>query len=174
MHLTDVETVRREGKIPQEKSPFLTELTNAAILRKIVKKTGAITAIRWTYVKQTHSFPWARAVPIFNMASSLHEKSSTESLEEHTEKKAIDSSKRVEKAKRIKQQLLNAQAQKSVVEERKTTSISKTDLTTEEKQNMENFFEWSPPPPPETMGEKLGRKFKQNPLVPVGKYSCVL
>ena len=48
MHLTDVETVRREGKIPQEKSPFLTELTNAAILRKIVKKTGAIKAIRWT------------------------------------------------------------------------------------------------------------------------------
>ena len=113
-------------------------------------------------------------MPIFNMAPSLHEKSSTESLEEHTEKKANDSSKRVEKAKRIKQQLLNAQPQKSVVEERKTTSISKTDLTTEEKQNMENFFEWSPPPPPETMGEKLGRKFKQNPLVPVGKYSCVL
>lgn len=173
MNLTDVEAVQREGKIPQDKSPFLTELTNAAILRKIVKRTGAIKAIRWTYAKKAHSFPWARAVLIFNMAPSLHEKSSTESLEEHTEKKANDSSKRVEKAKRIKQQLLNAQAQKSVVEERKTT-FSKTDLTTEEKQNMENFFEWTPPPPPETMGQKLGRKFKQNPLVPVGKYSCVL
>lgn len=112
------------------------------------------------------------------MAPLLREKSSTESFEEHTEKKASvtrnDSSKRVEKAKRIKQQLLNAQAQKSVEGERKTTSISKTDLTKEEKQNMENFFEWSPPPPPETMGQKLKRKFKQNPLIPVGEYSYFL
>ena len=57
MHLIDVETVRREGKIPQVKSPFLTELTNAAILGKIVKKTGAIKAIRWTYVRQAYPFP---------------------------------------------------------------------------------------------------------------------
>lgn len=69
--------------------------------------------------------------------------------------------------------MLNAQAQRSEEKETNTTASTKNDLSPEEKQNMEKFFEWTPPPPPETMGEKLQRKFKQNPLVPVGAVATV-
>ena len=76
-----------------------------------------------------------------------------------------DSVKREEKAQKMKERLLNAQAQG--IEERKAGNAS-TDMSPELKQEMEKFFVWTPPPPPETMGEKLKRKVKQNPIVPIG------
>ena len=85
-----------------------------------------------------------------------------------------DSSKRAEKAQKMKEQLLNSQAQGSVATKAKTMTNASGDMSPEQKQNMEKFFEWTPPPPPETMGQKLERKIKQNPLVPVGEYCCVM
>lgn len=85
-----------------------------------------------------------------------------------------DTSKRAEKAQKMKEQLLNTQAQGSAAAKTKTATNASGDMSPEQKQNMENFFEWTPPPPPETMGQKLERKIKQNPLVPVGEYCCVI
>ena len=85
-----------------------------------------------------------------------------------------DSSKRAEKEQKMKEQLLNAQAQGSAAVKMKTVTNARGDMSPEQKQNMEKFFEWTPPPPPETMGQKLKRKIKQNPMVPVGEYSCVI
>ena len=119
-------------------------------------------------------FPCTIAAPKFNMAPLLRGKDQTEQAEQKTQPTRNDSAKRVEKAKRIKEQMLNAQAQRSEEKETNTTASTKNDLSPEEKQNMEKFFEWTPPPPPETMGEKLQRKFKQNPLVPVGECSSFL
>ena len=84
-----------------------------------------------------------------------------------------DSPKRAEKAHKMKEQLLNAQAQGSTATKNKTVTNASGDMSPEQKQNMEKFFEWTPPPAPETMGEKFKRKIKQNPLVPVGEYCCV-
>lgn len=81
-----------------------------------------------------------------------------------------DSVKREEKAQKMKERLLNAQAQG--VEERKAANAS-ADMSPELKQEMEKFFVWTPPPPPETMGEKLKRKVKQNPIVPIGALATV-
>lgn len=75
---------------------------------------------------------------------------------------------RAEKAKKMKEQLLSAQTQGSVAE--RTVANTSSDMSREEKQTMEKFFEWSPPPAPETMGQKFERKVKQNPFVPVGEY----
>ena len=79
-----------------------------------------------------------------------------------------DSPKRVEKAQKMKEQILNAQAQGSGAV--KPLASVGTDMRVEEKQNKEKFFEWIPLPPPETMGQKLSRKVKENPFVPVGEY----
>lgn len=38
---------------------------------------------------------------------------------------------------------------------------------------MEEFFEWTPAPEPETMTQRLKRKVKQNPLVPIGAFCTV-
>lgn len=38
-----------------------------------------------------------------------------------------------------------------------------------QKKQMEEFFEWTPAPEPETMTQRLKRKVKQNPLVPIGE-----
>lgn len=56
-------------------------------------------------------------------------------------------------------------------EEEKTAS----DDINQEKQ-MEEFFQWTPHPSyePETMGQKFRRKTKQNPFVPIGKFSELL
>ncbi|CAH3125407.1 unnamed protein product [Porites lobata] len=81
-----------------------------------------------------------------------------------------DSVKREEKAQKMKERLLNAQARG--VEERKAANAS-ADMSPELKQEMEKFFVWTPPPPPETMGEKLKRKVKQNPIVPIGALATV-
>ncbi|XP_073241613.1 uncharacterized protein [Porites lutea] len=81
-----------------------------------------------------------------------------------------DSVKREEKAQKMKERLLNAQAQG--IEERKAGNAS-ADMSPELKQEMEKFFVWTPPPPPETMGEKLKRKVKQNPIVPIGALATV-
>ena len=90
-------------------------------------------------------------------------------IDNQTEKKEQtqqnDSVKREEKAQKMKERLLNAQAQG--IEERKAGNAS-ADMSPELKQEMEKFFVWTPPPPPETMGEKLKRKVKQNPIVPIG------
>jgi len=82
-----------------------------------------------------------------------------------------DSPKRVEKAQKMKEQILNAQAQGSGAV--KPLASVGTDMRVEEKQNKEKFFEWTPPPPPETMGQKLSRKVKENPFVPVGALATV-
>ena len=49
--------------------------------------------------------------------------------------------------------------------------ISSDDIS-QEKQ-MEEFFQWTPHPSyePETMGQKFRRKTKENPFVPIGKFS---
>ena len=46
------------------------------------------------------------------------------------------------------------------------------DDISQEKQ-MEEFFQWTPHPSyePETMGQKFRRKTKENPFVPIGKFS---
>ena len=78
-----------------------------------------------------------------------------------------DSKKGEDKARKVKEHILNVQTQ-GVKE--KTVANASADMSAAVKQDMDKFFEWSPPPPPETMGEKLKRKVKQNPVVPVGKY----
>lgn len=49
--------------------------------------------------------------------------------------------------------------------------IANDDIS-QEKQ-MEEFFQWTPEPSyePETMGQKFRRKTKENPFVPIGKFS---
>lgn len=86
-------------------------------------------------------------------------------IEKKEQTQQNDSVKREEKAQKMKERLLNAQAQG--IEERKAGNAS-ADMSPELKQEMEKFFVWTPPPPPETMGEKLKRKVKQNPIVPIG------
>ena len=63
----------------------------------------------------------------------------------------------------MKERLLNVQTQGK--EERKGGNAS-ADMSPELKQEMEKFFVWTPPPSPETMGEKL-IKVKHNPIVPI-------
>ena len=50
-----------------------------------------------------------------------------------------------------------------------------SDDISQEKQ-MEEFFQWTPEPlyEPETMGQKFRRKTKENPFVPIGKFSKLL
>ena len=50
-----------------------------------------------------------------------------------------------------------------------------SDDISQEKQ-MEEFFQWTPHPSyePETMGQKFRRKTKENPFVPIGKFSKLL
>ena len=47
-----------------------------------------------------------------------------------------------------------------------------SDDISQEKQ-MEEFFQWTPEPSyePETMGQKFRRKTKENPFVPIGRFS---
>ena len=50
-----------------------------------------------------------------------------------------------------------------------------SDNISQEKQ-MEEFFQWTPDPSlePETMGQKFRRKTRENPFVPIGKFSKLL
>ena len=50
-----------------------------------------------------------------------------------------------------------------------------SDDVSREKQ-MEEFFQWTPDPSyePETMGQKFRRKTKENPFVPIGRFSEIL
>ena len=45
-----------------------------------------------------------------------------------------------------------------------------------QKKQMEEFFQWTPDPwhEPETMGQKFRRKTRENPFVPIGKFSKLL
>lgn len=103
------------------------------------------------------------------MASSIEGKkeSGTDQCKQNVKISPGNTSKQDEKVKKMKEQLVNAQAAGG--KETKTTGNAKADMSAEEKQNMEKFFEWTPPPPPETMGQKFKRKMKQNPLVPLGE-----